>query len=172
MIKLKELIPENYLGIVTRKSIIGRPSQRSVFVKSVNEQEEEKKEDKPENKEIDLYALVTDPTNNITKETKKAFVEAVRRYNEYSKSIYREHNLKEISKNIVTLCKLAEKIALNEADDWFDSMTIKRDMKSLADSAKMFEITCKEMSQLQHRLESLYEECEAKLSKYFQIDDK
>jgi len=165
MVKLRKLIPMNYFGIDNQKPI-SRPPKKNVSTRIIKEQD-----DNSGNKELDLYALVTDPINNITKETKKAFVEAVRKYNEYSKSIYREHNLKEVSKNIVMLGKLAEKIAVNEADDWFDAMTVKRDMKSLADSVKMFEATCKEMSQLQHRLESLYEECGAKLSKYFQIDD-
>lgn len=148
--KLKKLLPEHFLGVATQKPM------------TVKEQEE------PEEK-LDIYALVTDPTNNLTKEAKKAFLEAVGKYNEYSNSIYREHNLKEISQNIVAMGKLAEKIAVNETDDWFDGMTIKRDMKSLQDSVKMFEATCKEMSQLQHRLESLYEECGSKLGKYFEI---
>jgi len=153
MTKLKGLIPENYLKSDAKRS-----------KSKIHESEEEKPA-------IDLYTLVTDPTTNLTKEAKKSFLEAVSRYNEYSKSIYREQNLREISKTVSAIGKLAEKIAVNEADDWFDGMTVKRDMKSLQDSVKMFESSCKEMSQLQHRLESLYEEVGQKLGKYFEIGD-
>jgi DNA-binding transcriptional regulator GbsR (MarR family) len=164
MTKLLKLIPEGFLGIATQKPI-GGVTSNIVNRQTVREEEEPKEK-------LDLYTLVTEPSNNLTKEHKKAFLEAVKRYNEYSDSIYRNHDLKEISQNIGALGKLAEKIAVNEQDDWFDGMTVKRDMKSLQDSVKVFEATCKEMSQLQHRLESMYEECGSKLGKYFEIGDK
>lgn len=166
--KLKTLIPESFRNLgIGNHAVVGGPNAKRAFAgKTVREVEE------PEGKgELDIYNLVTDPTNNLTKENKKAFLEAVKRFNEYSKSIYREHNLKEVSKNICALGKLAEKIAVNEADDWFDGMTVKRDMKSLQDSVKMFEQTSKEMAQVQHRLESLYESIGTSLGKYFEIKD-
>lgn len=121
---------------------------------------------------VDINTLVTDPSSNLTKEHKRAFLEACNKYNEYSESIYRNHDLKEVSKTISAIGKLAEKIALTEVDDWFDSMTVKRDMKSLQESVKLFEQSCKEASQIQHRLESLYEECGSKIGKYFEIKSK
>lgn len=151
MTQLRNFIPENYLAKAPKSKKTSRI----------------KEDDEP----LDLYAMVTDPTNNLTKESKKAFLEAVRKYNGYSESIYRNHNLKEISQTVSALGKLAEKIAVNEADDWFDGITVKRDMKSLQDSVKIFEVSCKEMSQLQHRLESVYEEVGQKLGKYFEITD-
>lgn len=120
----------------------------------------------------DISKFTEDPMNNITRDDKKAFLEAVKNYNKYSKSIYREYNLKEVSKNISSLAKIAEHLTLKETNDWFDALTVKRDMKTLNEAVKLFEKTSLDMYNLQHRLESLYEEIGSKLSKYYDISDQ
>jgi len=119
----------------------------------------------------DVFASITDPDSGLTEEQKSAFLGAVGEFNNYNKSIYREHNLKEITEAIVKIGKLADKYIMAEQDDWFDGISIKRDMKSLQESIKLFEVTAKDMGILQQRIESVYEEVGSKLGKYFDIND-
>ena len=59
--------------------------------------------------------------------------------------------------NIRTLSENASKMAMQEDNDWFDSVSIKRDMKGLGDAMKVFEATAKESATLQQRMESVFE---------------
>ena len=63
----------------------------------------------------------------------------------------------------------AEKIALQETEEWFDEVTVKRNMKSLKSNNEQFMKTVNEVSKLQQRLESLYEEMGHTLSRYYEI---
>jgi len=119
----------------------------------------------------DVFSSITDPDSGLTTEQKTAFLEAVAGFNKYSQSIYREQNLKDITEDVVKIGKLADKYIMAEQEDWFDGISVKRDMKSLQESIKMFEVTAKEVSVLQQRLESVYEEVGGKLGKYFDIKD-
>ena len=48
---------------------------------------------------------------------------------------------------------------------------LKKDVKEIQDSVKLFEKTAKEVSTLQHRLEAMYENIGGKLSRYYEIGD-
>jgi hypothetical protein len=65
----------------------------------------------------------------------------------------------------------ASKLALQETDDWFDGVTVKRDMKEVAKSTQLFEKAAKELSTLQQRLESVFEDIGHKLGKYYDIHE-
>ena len=115
----------------------------------------------------------------ITKEDRAAFLENISNFSDFGKNIYREASLKETVDSIRELTETASNIALSEGDDWFDDMSVKRDMTEINRATKLFEKTAKEMSVLQQRTESLYEEIGMRLSKYFdmkeavdKIDDK
>ncbi len=119
----------------------------------------------------DIFASLTDPDSGLDEEQKKTFLEAVSGFNRFNESIYREQVLSDITHDIVKIGKLAEIYIMAEQEDWFDGISVKRDMKSLQDSIKMFEVTAKEVSVLKQRLESVYEEVGGKLGKYFDISD-
>ena len=65
----------------------------------------------------------------------------------------------------------ASQLALQETDGWFDGVTVKRDMKEVANSTKLFEKAAKEVSTLQQRLESIFEDLGNKLGKYYNINE-
>ena len=73
--------------------------------------------------------------------------------------------------SIRELSETAGHVALSEGDDWFDNMSVKRDMNEVSRATKLFEKTAKEMSVLQQRTESLYEEIGMRLSKYFDMNE-
>jgi hypothetical protein len=107
--------------------------------------------------------------SRLAPEQKKTFLEAVAKYNEYGKAIYRESNLSDIIETIEKLTSGASKFIVDESEDWFDAVTIKRDSKAIDNSANDFVKTAKEMVGMQHRLESLYEDLGNKLGRYYEI---
>jgi len=108
----------------------------------------------------------------LTPEEKKQYVEAIGKFNEYGKSIYRKDELKRTFSEIKKIVEFASKNIVDESGDWFDKVTLNRHSKKLNESLKLFEKTAQEMTQLQQRLEALYEEMGETLSKYYEIKDK
>ena len=102
---------------------------------------------------------------------KKTFLEAMQKFNEYGKHIYRESELKSIIENMETLMSGASNFIIDESDDWFDSVTIKRDSKDINNTAQAFTKTAREMIGMQHRLESLYEDLGNKLGRYYDLGE-
>ena len=111
--------------------------------------------------------------SKLAPEQKKTFIEAVARFNEYGKHIYRESKFtKEIVETMQRLMSGASKYIVDEnQDDWFDSLTIKRDSKAIDSAAKDFTKCAREMSGMQQRLESLYEDLGHKLGRYYEISE-
>ena len=100
---------------------------------------------------------------------KAAFLEEVARFNEYGSVIYKTEGLREAAAKINAIVENAERITLQETEDWFDDLTIKRNMKSLKSNNEQFMKTVKEVTKMQQRLESLYEEMGHTLSRYYEI---
>ena len=110
-------------------------------------------------------------TDGLSIEEKKEFLEAVSRFNSYGKSVYREHSLKEMTDDIIKFGEMAQTMVYESVDDWYDKQTVKNEMKRLAESVKNFKKTAMEVSQLQNRLESTYEDIGGQLGKYFDIKE-
>jgi hypothetical protein len=109
--------------------------------------------------------------SKLAPEQKKTFLEAMQKFNEYGKHIYRESELKSIIENMETLMSGASNFIIDESDDWFDALTIKRDSKDINNTAKAFTKTAREMVGMQHRLESLYEDLGNKLGRYYDLGE-
>jgi hypothetical protein len=107
----------------------------------------------------------------MTKEEKRAFVEAVAAYRQLGEMISHKGNLAEIHDSIKGIVESANNITLKETGDWFDRVTVQRHMKSMNESFKVFSSTLKEVSTLQQRLESTYDEIGEVLGKYYEIKE-
>jgi len=107
----------------------------------------------------------------MTKEEKRAFVEAVAAYRQLGEMISHKGNLAEIHESIKGIVESANNITLKETGDWFDRVTVQRHMKSMNESFKVFSSTLKEVSTLQQRLESTYDEIGEVLGKYYEIKE-
>ncbi len=107
----------------------------------------------------------------MTPDEKRAFVEAVASYRKIGEAIYHNGNLMEAYENIKNIVETAEKLTLKETGDWFDRVTVQRHMKSMNESFKVFSNTIKEVSTLQQRLESSYDEIGEVLGKYYEIKE-
>ena len=127
----------------------------SVVASVVNENVDQDKEQKEEPK--------------LTPEEKQQYIEAISRFNEYGKTIYRSNEVLETYKHIKKLVEFASKNIVDESGDWFDKVTLTRHSKKMNESLKLFEKTATEMTQLQQRLEALYEELGQTLGRYYKI---
>jgi len=107
----------------------------------------------------------------LTTEQKQAFLEAVKGYKAYGESVYRKEGLTKVYESIRGLVEVANKVTLSETGDWFDGVTVGRHMKRMNESFKVFEKTLKEVSTLQQRLESSYDEIGEVLGKYYEINE-
>ena len=110
-------------------------------------------------------------TQQLTREDKSAIMSSVSQFNEFASNVYKVNEIQDMVKAIKELASNASTLALQESDDWFDAVTVKRDMKEVSNSAKLFEKTAHEMTQLQQRLESVYEDMGNKLGKYYDIHE-
>ena len=72
---------------------------------------------------------------------KQAFVEAVSKFNEYGKSVYRESNIKDVVEAIKRLSAGAGNYIMSETDEWFDGVTVKRDVKEINNTSKSVSYT-------------------------------
>ena len=77
----------------------------------------------------------------FTPEQKRSFIEAVKRFNEYGDQVYRTEGIRKAVKEISTVVKQAEQLTIQETQDWFDGVAVKRDMKGLSEATKLFEKT-------------------------------
>jgi|TARA_R110002020_G_scaffold8883_2_gene35680 hypothetical protein len=118
---------------------------------------------------IKLKSLVSE--SNLTPEQKRAFVEAVSKFNEFGKGIYRENSVKDVVESIKKLASGAGNYIVHETENWFDGVTVKRDVKEINNTADLFEKTALEIDGLQQRLESLYEDLGGKLGRYYELGE-
>ena len=107
----------------------------------------------------------------LTKEEKRDIMDAVSKFNEFGSKVYKTNEIKDMVEAIKSMTKGASNLAIQEAGDWFDSVTVKRDMSEVNKSAKLFEKAASELSTLQQRLESVFEDIGHKLGKYYDISE-
>ena len=119
---------------------------------------------------IKLKKLISE--SSLTPEQKQAFVEAVSKFNEFGTGIYRENNIKDVVESIKKLAAGAGNYIVHETENWFDGITVKRDVKEINNTTELFEKTALEMETLQQRLESLYEDLGNKLGRYYELSEK
>ena len=100
---------------------------------------------------------------------KAQVLEEIKEYGSFEEAIYRSEGLKEAANRISEIVEKAERVALQETEEWFDEVTVKRNMKELNNNNKEFTKTVAEVSKLQQRLESLYEEMGNNLSRYYEV---
>ena len=108
---------------------------------------------------------------SLTREQKREIMDSVSRFNDFGAKIYKTNEIAEMVEAIRNMTNGASKLALQETDDWFDGVTVKRDMKEVAKSTQLFEKAAKELSTLQQRLESVFEDIGHKLGKYYDIHE-
>ena len=106
----------------------------------------------------------------LSPEQKKKFMEQVKEYNSFRKTLQTESDLVEIAERLSGLAQMAEKTVLEETDDWFDKVTIGRNMKELKKINEEFQKTARDAKSVQERMVSLYEDMGHIIGRYFSIN--
>lgn len=114
---------------------------------------------------------VYDEEESLSIEEKREFINNVKKFNEYSDIVGRNGSLREIVDELDEFINIAKRIALDEVDEWFDKVSLNRDMKRLEEEQKVFKKTAKEITQLQSRLESCYQSIGNVLTKYYDLGE-
>jgi len=107
----------------------------------------------------------------FSNEVKKHFLEIVSTYNKYQEAMDRKSDLTQIAETLGGIVEAAQQLAVNEADDWFDKHTVKRNMSELTKLGKEFDKFAVEAKSLDQRLSGLYEDMGHILSRYYKLGD-
>jgi|TARA_R110000744_G_scaffold45687_4_gene101256 hypothetical protein len=120
-------------------------------------------------KQINEAINPSEGSSKMNLSEKAQVLEQIKGYQSLGEVIYRSEGLKEASQKLSEIIENAEKVALQETEEWFDEVTVKRNMKELVNNNKEFGKTVQEITKLQQRVESLYEEIGNNLSRYYEI---
>ena len=156
MAKLKDLIKEHATmgGVVSRNAFsgidMGFKTQKSTKLTDMVE---------------DIYGQSTQKVNV------KEFMGEVSNFNSFGGEIYREGNLREVAERLSKLAMTAKQHTLQETEDWFDKITVNRNMKELTGLSNQFKKVATEAQGLQERMSGLYEDMGHILGRYYEINE-
>ena len=118
-----------------------------------------------------LKKLLEDAFQDRPSVNKYEVIEGVKSFQHIGKSIYNNGNVLETAKQLASIAESAHNHILGEQDDWFDKISINKNMKSLKGSVVEFQKTAKEAHMLNQRLTGLYEDIGHVLNRYYDIDE-
>tara|TARA_R110002051_G_scaffold149200_1_gene221740 strand:+ start:448 stop:1134 length:687 start_codon:yes stop_codon:yes gene_type:complete len=156
MAKLKDLLTESGMGgVVSRNAFPNldmgfRTKKTSTNLADIVE---------------DVYGQSTQKVNV------KEFMGEVSNFNQFSKEIYREGNLRDLAEKLSKLAMTAKQHTLQETEDWFDKITVNRNMKDLTGLSNQFKKVATEAQGLQERMGGLYEDMGHILGRYYEIHE-
>ena len=160
MAKLKDLLSED---ITTMGGLVTRPAFSNLDM-GFNTQ----KTSKP----TDLAGMVEDIYGQSAQKVNvKEFMGEVSNFNAFSKQIYREGNLRELAERLSKLAMTAKQHTIQETEDWFDKITVNRNMKDLTGLSNQFKKVATEAQGLQERMGGLYEDMGHILGRYYEIHE-
>ena len=107
----------------------------------------------------------------LATEVKKHFLEIISTYKGFKEQMGRQSDIVETAETLGGVVEAAKTLTLSEAGDWFDKVTIKRNMSELEKMDKAFDKVAAEARALDERLHSLYEDMGHILGRYYEISD-
>lgn len=102
---------------------------------------------------------------------KKHFLEIISTFGSHREGMTRKSDIREVAETLGAIADAAQEYTLREGDDWFDRVTIKRNMKELKSLQEKFEKEAQEAKRQEERLEALYEDMGHVLNRYFEISE-
>jgi len=98
-------------------------------------------------------------------------VEGVKNFGIVGKQLYNNNNIVETAKQLAEIAESAHHHILGEQDDWFDKISVNKNMKTLKGSVVEFQKTAKEAQALNQRMTALYEDIGHVLNRYYDISE-
>ena len=111
----------------------------------------------------------TEEFQQLPTELKRHFLEIISTYNQHREGMSRKSDIRQVAETLGGIADAAQEYTLREGGDWFDRVTIKRNMTELKKFQAAFEKEAQEATAQQQRLEALYEDMGHVLGRYFEI---
>ena len=118
-----------------------------------------------------LKKIVQEVFEESPRVDKYKVVEGVKNFGIVGKQLYNNNNIVETAKQLAEIAESAHHHILGEQDDWFDKVSVNKNMKTLKGSVVEFQKTAKEAQALNQRLTALYEDIGHVLNRYYDIDE-
>ena len=112
-----------------------------------------------------------DKLQQLPTEIKKHFLEIISTFGQFGEQMTRKSDIRTIAETLGGIADAAQEYTLREGGDWFDRVTIKRNMKELNGLHEKFQKEALEAKAQEQRLEALYEDMGHVLNRYFEIAD-
>ena len=112
-----------------------------------------------------------DKLQQLPTEIKKHFLEIISTFGQFGEQMNRKSDIRTIAETLGGIADAAQEYTLREGGDWFDRVTIKRNMTELKKFQAAFEKEALEATAQEQRLEALYEDMGNVLGRYFEIAD-
>ncbi len=113
----------------------------------------------------------SDELQQLPTELKRHFLEIISTYGQHREGMARKSDIRQVAETLGGIADAAQEYTLREGGDWFDRVTIKRNMSELKKLQAAFEKEAIEAKAQEQRLESLYEDMGHVLGRYFEIAD-
>ena len=98
-------------------------------------------------------------------------IEAIKSYSRVGKQLYNNNGILDAAKQLAQMAESAQNHVLSETDDWFDTVSVKRNMKELKGLTSHFKKTAVEANSVNQRLSALYEDMGNILNRYYDIEE-
>jgi hypothetical protein len=108
----------------------------------------------------------------MSSEEKQISSEKINKFGNYQKHINTEIKDLDIAEDVCNIISSASKYMLSETDDWFDAVSVKRNLSELKSLAKQFHKTATERQVYTQRMQGLYEDMGNILNRYFEISQE
>ena len=126
-------------------------------------------------KDIRLLGIVEDIglglADDRPKVNKHEVIEAIKNYSRVGKQLYNNNGIIDAAKQLAQMAESAQNHVLSETDDWFDTVSVKRNMKELKGLTSHFKKTAVEANSVNQRLSALYEDMGNILNRYYDIEE-
>ena len=150
-IKLKDLLKENFSG-----TFMGGMVSRSPFYANAS-----------------LSKIVKEKYGDVDGErvNVKGLTTEISSYNKMGEAIFGKSNITQIAEKLSWIANQAKSHTLQETEDWFDKITVNRNMKELTGLSGLFGKIANEAKSLQERMGALYEDMGNILGRYYEIGE-
>ena len=150
-IKLKDLLKENFSGTLVGGIVSRSPFHTNISLSKIVKE----KYGEVEEQEVDIKGLTTEISS----------------YNKLSEAIFGKSNITQVAEKLSWIASQAKSHTLQETEDWFDKITVNRNMKELTGLSGQFSKIANEAKSLQERMGALYEDMGNILGRYYEIGE-
>ena len=150
-IKLKNLLKENSISLAG--GVVSRPAFHT---------------------DMSLANLVKEKYGTPESEpqiSSEQILSKIQEFGNLGDTIYQSGDLKETAKTLSDIANAAKVHTLRETEDWFDKVTVNRNMKELTNLSKQFGKLSEEANSVQQRLSALYEDMGNVLGRYYDLNE-